>query len=114
MSVVISSCAGFVTTFGGQWCDFSGKDGDLADATFSSGTEDIFCLADGSMLLTDTKQHTIRLIQSTRQHQPPSPTPTGEGTGGSGCHGERRNKSILVLRSQDGGDMQQCVTELLK
>ena len=63
MPVATSSFAGLVTTFGGKLDDFSGKDGDLADATFSTGTEDIVCLADGSLLLTDTAKHSIRLIQ---------------------------------------------------
>ena len=115
MSVVTSLFAGFVTTFAGHFPDQDPKDGDLAHATFSSGTEDIVCLADGSMLLTDASRQSIRLIQRVPHHlqptpnppcptpptpkpptpTPPTPTPEGEGTSGSKCQGERGSKHVL-------------------
>lgn len=56
--------SGFVTTFGGKLHEFGSDDGPINDATFSTGSYDIVCTADGNMLLTDTADHSVRLITS--------------------------------------------------
>lgn len=54
--------SGFVTTFGGKLRESGRDDGPLDEATFSTGSCDILCTADGNMLLTDTADHSVRLI----------------------------------------------------